>query len=65
MGFPYFLVCMFVFEVKEAADLPFQGDHGDNEEDPLVIEDDGEVPPQLANDADDPIDEVVDEVTDY
>lgn len=38
---------MFVFDVKEAADMAFEGEQGDNEEDPLVIEDEVEEPVKM------------------
>lgn len=53
---------MFVFDVKEATELTFEGDHADNEEDPLVIEDDVDGAALLDNGEGDPIDEGVDEV---
>lgn len=44
MGFTHFRVCMFVFDVKETADLPFHGEHGCCENDPLVLDDDVDEP---------------------
>lgn len=41
-GFRYFRVCMFVYDVKQAADLPFDGEPGSNADLPLVVPDDGE-----------------------
>lgn len=52
MAFPHFVVCMFVFNVKEAADLPFDVDNGCNENNPLMVDDEIDEPIVGADDND-------------